>query len=61
MVPSVVSNFLMDRDMLKILGLDGLERHEDPSNAWPSDLKYDSLEVRGLREVERGFGNRGCG
>ena len=57
---SVGTNSVMDRDVLKILGLDGLERHEDPEDAWPPDLKHDFLEVRGLGEVEWGFGDRGC-
>ena len=45
-------SFLIDGDLLEILGLDGPKRHENPPNAWPSDLKHYCLEVHGLGEIE---------
>ena len=50
---SVGSRFqTLNSDLLKILGLNGLEHHDNPRNARPFDLEHHFLEVRGLGEVE---------
>ena len=59
-IAAVEINFLTDRDIVKVPGLDGLERNEDPSNAWPSESKRDFLKVRNLGKVEWDLEYRGC-
>ena len=52
-------NVLIDRDLLKVLGFDGLKCHGDPPNAQCSGPKHHFLETRGLGEVE-GSRSRRC-